>query len=89
MKLLRRILIILVVIVAALSWIGPAVVVYFAKTAPAVTRVVPVGLKDVSPSLGPGGNISYFGYEFEVPWSDLDESQTQIFPENNHHMQSV
>lgn len=45
--------------------------------------------KDVSTSLGPGGKISHFGYEFEVPWSDLDESQTQIFPENNHHMQSV
>lgn len=79
MKLLRRILITLVVMVAALCWIGPAGVVYFAKTAPAVTRVVPTELKDVSTSLAPGRKLSYFGYEFEVPWSDLDESQTQVF----------
>jgi hypothetical protein len=89
MKLLRRILITIVIIVAALSWIGPVLVVYFAKTAPVVTRVVPVELKDVSASLAPGTKISYFGYQFEVPWSDLDESQTQASPENKDHMQMV
>jgi hypothetical protein len=86
MKLLRRILITLVVIVAALCWIGPAVVVYFAKTAPAVTRVVPTELKDVSTSLAPGRKLSYFGYQFEVPWSDLDESQTHVSEKSNLNM---
>ena len=78
MRILRGILVTIVVIVAALCWIGPAVVVYFSKTAPAVTRVVPTELKDVSISPGPGKKLSYLGYEFEVPWSDLDESQTQL-----------
>lgn len=86
MKLLRRILITLAVIYAALCWIGPAGVLYFAKTAPAVTRVVPTELKDVSTSASPGKKLSYFGCEFEVPWSDLDESQTQVLPESKHNM---
>jgi len=83
MKLLRRIGITVLVIYAALCWIGPAGVVYFAQTAPAVTRVVPTELKDVSTSRASGRKLSYFGYEFEVPWSDLDESQTQASEEPN------
>ena len=82
MKVLRRILITLVVIFAALSWIGPAGVLYFAKSAPAVARVVPTELKDVSISSASGRKLSYFGYELEVPWSDFDESQSQLFPES-------
>jgi hypothetical protein len=88
MKLLRRILITLVIIFAVLCWVCPAVVVYFAKTAPAVTRVVPTELKDVSTSLAPGRKLSYFGYEFEVPWSDLDESKTQVL-ENKSNLNTV
>jgi len=84
MKVLRRILITLLVIFAALCWIGPAGVLYFAKSAPAVARVVPTDLKDVSTSPAPGRKLSYFGYEFEVPWTDLDESQ--LPPENKHDM---
>ncbi|MFY9911472.1 MAG: hypothetical protein WCF22_08460 [Candidatus Sulfotelmatobacter sp.] len=83
MKLLRRIGLAMLVILAALCWIGPAVVVYFAKTAPAVTRVVPTQLKDLSTSLAPGRKLSYLGYEFEVPWSDLDESQTHLSEKPN------
>jgi hypothetical protein len=86
MKVLRRILITLVVIFAALCWIGPAGVLYFAKAAPAVARVVPTDLKDVAISSAPGRKLSYFGYEFEIPWSDFDESQSRLFPESNHHM---
>ncbi len=82
MKVLRRILIALLVIFAALCWIGPAGVLYFAKAAPAVARVVPTELKDVSISPASGRKLSYFGYEFEVPWSDFDESQSRLFPES-------
>ncbi|HLW85095.1 MAG TPA: hypothetical protein VKR60_07775 [Candidatus Sulfotelmatobacter sp.] len=89
MKLLRLILIAVVVIVAALSWIGPAGVLYFAKTAPAVVRVVPTNLQDQSTSQAAGTKLSYFGCEFEVPWNDLDQSQTRVFPENEHHMHMV
>jgi len=88
MKVLRRILITLVVIFAALCWIGPAGVLYFAKAAPAAARVVPTDLKEVSISPASGRKLSYFGYEFEVPWSDFDESQSRLFPEskNDTHM---
>jgi hypothetical protein len=86
MRVLRRILLTLVVIFAALCWIGPAGVLYFAKSAPEVAKVVPIELQDVSTSLAPGKKLSYFGYEFEVPWSDLDESQTQLFPEDKHDL---
>jgi len=87
MKILRRILATILVIVAALCWIGPAGVLYFVKTAPAVTRLVPTEPKDLSISQALGKKVSYFGYELEVPWSDLDESQTRVFPENNHDRQ--
>ncbi|MGA9979061.1 MAG: hypothetical protein WBQ08_10575 [Candidatus Sulfotelmatobacter sp.] len=89
MKLLRRILIAIVGLVAALSWIAPAGVLYFARTAPPVTRVVPTELKDLSISQAPGKKLSYFGYEFEAPWSDLDESQTQLSPEDKYDMHMV
>ncbi|MFZ0299698.1 MAG: hypothetical protein WAM13_15210 [Candidatus Sulfotelmatobacter sp.] len=79
MKILRRILTTILVIFAALCWIAPAGVIYFSKMAPRVTRVVPTELTNVSTSRAPGRKVSYFGYEFEVPWSDLDDSQTQLF----------
>ena len=36
-------------------------------------------MKDTSVSQVPGTKLSYFGYEFEVPWSDL-ESKTKLYP---------
>jgi len=84
MKILRRILIAIAIIVAALYFVAPAGVLYFARTAPAVARVVPADLKDLSVSQAPGMRLSYLGYEFEVPWSDLDESQTQVLDDEPH-----
>ena len=37
-------------------------------------------MKDKSVSEVPGKKLSYFGYEFEIPWSDLDETQTKLYP---------
>src|SRR5690242_5408287 len=88
MKVLRRILIALVMVIAAFCWIAPAGFVYLAKTAPAVTRVVPTDLKDLSTSQAPGRKLSYFGYEFEVPWNDVDESQTKVM-ENRPNLKMV
>ena len=39
---------------------------------------VPVELTDQSISKSAGRRLSYLGYEFEVPWNDLDEEQTKI-----------
>jgi hypothetical protein len=38
---------------------------------------VPVALKDLAISTAPGTKLSYFGYEFEAPWNDLDEQRTR------------
>jgi hypothetical protein len=85
LRLLRRVLVTVVVAVAlvfvGVSRIAPvALSFYAAKKAPAVASVVPVDLKDKSVSKAPGENLSYFGIEFEVPWSDLDETQTKFYP---------
>lgn len=87
MKLARRILITvvvtLVVIFVGVNWIAPVALSYYAVSqALPVTRVVPTDLKDLSVSQSPGTKLSYFGYEFEVPWSDLDESKTKLFPKD-------
>jgi len=37
-----------------------------------------VALKDLSTSTAPGRKLSYFGYEFDVPWDDLDEQKTRL-----------
>jgi hypothetical protein len=84
-KLLRPVLltvfITLIVIFVSVQWIGPvALSFYAARKAPPVARIVPTDLKDKSVSNVPGKKLSYFGYEFEVPWSDLDETQTKLYP---------
>lgn len=43
---------------------------------PAVKQA-PIGLTDCSISQATGRKLSYFGYEFEVPWDDLDEGKTK------------
>src|SRR5208282_379347 len=55
---------------------------YAAKKAPALASVIPTDLKDKSVSQAAGTKLSYFGYEFEVPWSDLDESQIKLYPKD-------
>ncbi len=85
MRILRRVLITVVVTVAVIfvgvSWVVPvALSFYAARKVPPVARVVPTDLKDTSVSQAPGTKLSYFGYQFEVPWSDLDETQTKLYP---------
>jgi hypothetical protein len=84
-KLLRRILltvfITLVVLFAGVQWIAPVgLSFYAARKAPPVAKVVPADLKDKSVSEAPGKKLFYFGYEFDVPWSDLDETHTRLYP---------
>lgn len=45
------------------------------KDQPALWKT-PTGLKDLSISNALGRTVSHFGYEFEVPWDDLDEQRT-------------
>jgi hypothetical protein len=48
-----------------------------ARKLPFVNRT-PVELTDSSISQAPGMKVSYFGYEFEIPWADIDEEKTKI-----------
>src|SRR5579863_9494279 len=47
-----------------------------------VVKKLPVELPDSSISHAPGRKLSYFGYEFEVPWDDIDETKTRIIGGN-------
>ncbi len=40
-----------------------------------LVKKTPTELTDLSISQAPGQRLSYFGYEFEVPWGDLDEGK--------------
>lgn len=87
LRLLRRILVTLVirlaVVFAGVEWIAPVALSYYgARKAPAVTRIVPTDLKDQTVSQAPGSRLSYFGNEFEIPWNDIDETQTKLYPKD-------
>jgi hypothetical protein len=58
---------------------------YLTRKAP-VVRVAPAQLKDFSISRSPGRKLSYFGYEFEVPWNDVDEAKSGLIPDSNKAM---
>ena len=85
MRLARRILLTAVitvtVILVVIRWAAPVALSYYSvRKAPPIVRVVPTDLKDLSISEAPGMKLSYLGYEFEVPWIDLDESQIKLYP---------
>src|SRR5438105_1317617 len=49
----------------------------YSKT-PGVAKI-PVPLSDLSISKVPHRQASYFGYEFELPWDDVDEQKDKTF----------
>jgi len=73
----------LVVVFAVLPWAADvALTFYAAKKVPAIARVVPAELGDHTVSQTPGTKLSYLGYEFETPESDLDQSKTELYPKD-------
>ena len=58
---------------------------YLTQKAP-VVRVAPAQLTDFSISGSPGKKLSYFGYEFEVPWKDVDEADSGLTSDSNKAM---
>lgn len=88
MKKLWRIPIVVASILALVAviffWAAPvALSLWAARKVPSRTRLVPVELTDTSVSPSTGSKFSYFGYEFELPWSDIDTSRTQTDPKSN------
>lgn len=77
MRKIWRILAIVATTIAVIAffvyWAGPVgLSIWTAWKAPSRASLTPVNLKDSSISQGPGNRLSYFGYEFEVPWNDID-----------------
>ena len=82
---LRRVVvalaIVLVIGVFVTQWILPVRMSFqAARKPPTLSWLVPRELPDLSISTAPGTKLSYFGYEFEVPWTDLDDTQTRSYP---------
>ncbi len=93
-SILRRILVKLVIccgiVLAGAFWVVPmALSFYAAKTVPAIARITPSDLRDHSVSQAPGLRLSYVGYDFEVPWSDLDEAKTVLYPKHKREKTEV
>lgn len=87
MRLARRILITIICAVAVIFVVvrvaAPiALSFYAARKALPIARVVPTELPDRSISQATGVRLSYVGYEFDIPWDDLDESKTQLYPKD-------
>src|SRR5215470_16361287 len=55
---------------------------YLTRKTPAVSTA-PAQLTELSISRSPGRKLSYFGYEFEVPWNDVDEAKSGVIPDKN------
>jgi hypothetical protein len=91
MRRLRRILttvaITLGVIPLGAFWVAPVALSFdAARTAKPDARVVPTDLKDLSVSQVPGTKVSFVGYEFEIPWTDLDQTRTRSVPRDHPYM---
>lgn len=87
MRLFRRILVTVIVtlgvIFVGVRWIVPVTLSFYAsRSAPPITKIVPTDLTDKSIAQTSGEKVTYFGYEFEVPWSDLDQTQTKLYPKD-------
>ena len=88
MKKLLRISLVVLSILALVTvlfyWAAPvALSIWAARKAPSRARLVPVELPDTSVSSVAGSRLSYFGYEFELPWSDVDPSRSKADPKLN------
>ncbi|MFY9979214.1 MAG: hypothetical protein WAK22_13375, partial [Candidatus Sulfotelmatobacter sp.] len=87
MKLLRRILVTasltLVLLFTVVRWAADVALTFWeGREAPPVARIVPTNLPDQAISQASGRKLSCLGYEFEVPWTDLDDSKTELYPKN-------
>jgi hypothetical protein len=51
---------------------------YLARRAPVVKKT-PTALPIADVSTNPGTKLSFLGYQFEVPWDDIDTSRTRHF----------
>jgi hypothetical protein len=84
MRQVRRILVLIAVMIAVIvlttQWLLPVhLSIKTANNPPTRSRLVPRELSDHSVTIVPGTKLSYFGYEFEIPWNDIDEAKTKSY----------
>lgn len=81
----KRILIwaagIIIVVVAYLgiygSQTGDALLAWNTGRKLPVVKITPSDLKDLSVNRAAGNKLTYFGYSFGIPWTDIDESKSK------------
>jgi len=93
-KVLGRILLGLVaagaLIVVTVNWIAPSALSFYGSyKAPKVARQVPRPLSDNSVSQTAGDKLSLLGWDFEVPWADVNDSLTKLHPEKSADKRSL
>ncbi len=94
LSMLRRALVTLLiscgVVLPGAYWLVPmALSLYEAKQALPIAKIVPTDLNDHSVSQAPGMRLSYVGYDFEVPWTDLDSAKTTLYPKDKSEKNEV
>ena len=85
-RILIALFVVLLVCAAYVWFFGPQTVIalgarYLARKTPVVS-MAPAQLTDLSASRSPGRKLSYFGYEFEIPWADIDDAKTKMLGDN-------
>lgn len=76
-------------LVIAIGWIGGGWIASVASSfsaarkAPPVAYVMPRDLADSTVSPAPGMKLSYLGFDFEIPWNDLDEATPRVTPSDH------
>lgn len=87
MRTLRRITTLIAIVIAvailAVQWILPVELSLETKHKPPQNAwLIPRELADHSVAQAASTKLSYFGYEFEVPWTDIDMSKTKSYPDS-------
>lgn len=80
LRILATLSALLAVALVTTQWIFPVVAsIEAARKPPENAWLVPRELPDHSIATTPGTKLFYFGYQFEVPWTDVDDSQTKTY----------
>ncbi len=62
------------------QWVLPvALSVQAVRKPPRRSWLVPRQLSNNSIDSSPGRKVSYFGYAFEIPWTDIDSSKSKMY----------
>ncbi len=81
MRILALLGIVAAILLLATQWILPVIgSIETAHKPPIGSWLVPRDLTDHSVTTTAGTELSYFGYQFEVPWTDIDETRTKLYP---------